>query len=88
MLWISIIIALIALIIGSITDIRKREVNDYVSYGLIIISFGISIIYSILTGTFYILQTIMGFRNRGRNSLCNVLLRSNGGEGIVNYSWA
>lgn len=61
MLWVSIIIALIALIIGSITDIKKREVNDYLSYGLIIISFGISIIYSVLTGTAYILQTVMGF---------------------------
>lgn len=61
MLWISALIAFIALIIGSITDFQKREVHDYVSYSLIFAGFGISIIYSLLTGTFYILQTIMGF---------------------------
>lgn len=61
MLWISALIAFIALTIGSITDFQKREVHDYVSYSLIFVGFGISIIYSLLTGTFYILQTIMGF---------------------------
>lgn len=61
MLWISAIIAFIALVIGSITDFQKREVHDYVSYSLIFAGFGVSIIYSVLSGTFYILQTIMGF---------------------------
>lgn len=61
MLWISALIAFIALIIGSITDFQKREVYDYLSYGLIFFGFGASIIYSVLSGTFYILQTIMGF---------------------------
>ncbi len=61
MLWISAIIAFIALVIGSITDFQKREVHDYLSYSLIFSGFGISIIYSVLSGTFYILQTIMGF---------------------------
>ena len=61
MLWISALVAFIALLIGSITDFQKREVHDYVSYSLIFAGFGISIIYSILTGTFYILQTVMGF---------------------------
>lgn len=61
MLWISALIAFIVLVIGSITDFQKREVHDYVSYGLIFAGFGISIIYSILTGTFYIIQTVLGF---------------------------
>lgn len=61
MLWISAIIAVIALIIGSITDFKKREVHDYVSYGLIFIGFGISIIYSVLNNSLYIIQTAMGF---------------------------
>jgi Flp pilus assembly protein protease CpaA len=61
MLWISALIAFIVLVIGSITDFQKREVHDYVSYSLIFVGFGASIIYSIITGTFYILQTVMGF---------------------------
>jgi Flp pilus assembly protein protease CpaA len=62
MLWISIIIALLALIIGSITDLKKREVHDYVSYGLIFSGFSIGIIYSIIYWDYsYILQTVMGF---------------------------
>ncbi|MGV8150162.1 MAG: prepilin peptidase [Candidatus Woesearchaeota archaeon] len=61
MLWISALIALIVLIIGSITDFRKREVHDYVSYGLIFIGFGISILYSAINNSLYILHTAMGF---------------------------
>ncbi|HGJ64126.1 TPA: prepilin peptidase [bacterium] len=61
MLWISVLIAFIALVVGTITDFQKREVHDYVSYSLIFMGFGISIIYSVISGTFYILQTIMGF---------------------------
>jgi Flp pilus assembly protein protease CpaA len=62
MLWISALIALIALIIGSITDLKKREVHDYVSYGLIIISFGVSIIYSIVLWDYHpMLHATLGF---------------------------
>jgi Flp pilus assembly protein protease CpaA len=62
MIWLSIIIAFIALVIGSITDIQKREVHDYVSYGLMFISLGISIIYSIVFWDFtVVIQSIMGF---------------------------
>lgn len=60
MLWISALIAFVALVIGSITDFQKREVHDYVSYGLIFVGFGVSIIYSVLNNNLYILQTIMG----------------------------
>lgn len=61
MLLISAIITVIALIVGSITDFKKREVPDYLSYSLIFIGFGISIIYSILFDNTYILQTLQGF---------------------------
>ena len=62
MIWLSIIIALIILIIGSITDLKKREVHDYVSYGLVFLAFGVSIIYSIIYSDYTnIMQTIFGF---------------------------
>jgi len=62
MLWISIVIALLALIIGSITDLKKREIHDYVSYGLIFSGFAIGIVYSIIYWEYnYIMQTAMGF---------------------------
>jgi len=62
MLWISIVLALLALVIGSITDLKKREIHDYVSYGLIFSGFAIGIVYSIIYWEYtYIIQTIMGF---------------------------
>ncbi len=62
MILINIIAAIIALVIGSITDIKKREVPDYVSYILIYFCFGVSIIYSIIYWNYiYIAQTTMGF---------------------------
>ena len=62
MIWISIIIALIVLIIGSITDIKKREVHDFVSYGLIFAAFGAALLYSIIYWDYTVLaQTAMGF---------------------------
>jgi len=62
MIWASIIIAFIALLIGSMTDLRKREVPDYVSYSLIVFAFASSIFYSIIKGDYiYIAQTAMGF---------------------------
>ena len=48
MIIISVIVALVALVIGSITDFKKREVHDYVSYGLTFIAVAISIIYTII----------------------------------------
>jgi Flp pilus assembly protein protease CpaA len=58
----SLIVALVILIIGSITDMQKREVHDYVSYGLIFVAFGISLIYTVYYWNYYfIAQTIMGF---------------------------
>jgi len=62
MLLIAIIIAFVALVISTITDIKKREVPDYISYGLTFIALGISVIYSIVYLDYtYISQSIMGF---------------------------
>jgi hypothetical protein len=48
--------------IGSMTDLKKREVHDYVSYGLIFIAFGIAILYSIIYWDYqFIAQAAMGF---------------------------
>jgi len=49
------IIAVAALVIGSITDMKKREVHDYVSYSLIFSAFAISAIYSIISWDYKIL---------------------------------
>jgi Flp pilus assembly protein protease CpaA len=51
MLWITTILTAILLLIGSITDLKKREVYDYVSYGLVVIGFAAGIIYSFITGS-------------------------------------
>lgn len=55
------IICLIALIIGSYTDIKTREVPDWINYGLIFTGVGISLIFSIIKNDFYILfSSIIG----------------------------
>ena len=62
MLLIGLIIALIVLIIGSITDIQKREVLDYLSYGLIFVAFAVSGVYSVIAKEYYsIISTGFGF---------------------------
>jgi Flp pilus assembly protein protease CpaA len=62
MLLIGIILALIVLIIASITDLHNREVPDYVSYSLIFIAFAVSVIYSILEWSYIpLIDSTMGF---------------------------
>jgi Flp pilus assembly protein protease CpaA len=62
MLLIGIIIAFVVLLVASITDLKKKEVPDYVSYGLIYVAFAISILYAILYWDYkYLAQSIMGF---------------------------
>jgi Flp pilus assembly protein protease CpaA len=51
------ILALLALIIGSITDIQKREVHDYVSHILIFGAWGFAIIEAIINWDYIILIT-------------------------------
>jgi Flp pilus assembly protein protease CpaA len=62
MLWITSILTVILLLIGSITDLKKREVHDYISYGLIVVGFASSIIYSIITFSINpFINSLLGF---------------------------
>jgi len=61
MLIITTVIAIIALIIASITDIKTREVPDWLNYSLIIIGVGIHGIYSLVfNNSNYIISSLMG----------------------------
>jgi hypothetical protein len=56
------IIGLTALLIGSYTDLQKREVADWVNYGLIFTGFGVSLILSIVLRNYAIIVgSIIGF---------------------------
>jgi len=62
MLLIGVIIAFVALFVASITDLKSREVPDYVSYGLIFIAFAISVIYFVISRDYnYLIQSVLGF---------------------------
>ena len=62
MLLIGIIIAFVALIVATITDLKNREVPDYISYGLIFVAFAISILNSIINWNFIpFIISVMGF---------------------------
>lgn len=55
-------ICLAALIIGTITDIKTREVPDWLNYGLIFTGFGIRLIYSAAASDWwFILYGLAGF---------------------------
>lgn len=60
----SIVILMIcfsALVIGSVTDIRRREVPDWVSYGLVLAGIGANLLISLISLDFsYILFSIFG----------------------------
>ncbi len=58
---ILIIITFIVLLVASYTDIRTREVPDWLNYGLIFAAFGIRIIFSFEYGWEIILSGILGF---------------------------
>lgn len=49
------IVGVVALIYASVFDLRKREVPDWISYGLIVIALGIRLIYSFLTNNYIFL---------------------------------
>lgn len=56
------LIIIIALVIGSYTDFKKREVPDWLSYSLIFIGLGLRGIYSLATFDFsYLLYGLLGF---------------------------
>ena len=56
------IIAIIGLVIASYTDLKTREVPDWLNYSMIFAGLGIWLIYSLITSDFYpILYSIIGF---------------------------
>ncbi|MGV8141595.1 MAG: A24 family peptidase [Candidatus Woesearchaeota archaeon] len=62
MLLISIILAFLALLIASITDLKSREVPDYISYALVFVAFATSLANTIINWNYiYIVQSAMGF---------------------------
>ncbi len=57
-----VIVALIWLLFATITDIKKKEVPDWLNYSLVIIGLGSRLIYSLITWDFsYILFGLLGF---------------------------
>ncbi len=55
-------VCLAGLLIGSYTDLKTREVPDYVNYGLLFLAIGIRSIYSATAGSFsYIIDGAIGF---------------------------
>lgn len=59
---ISITIAVILLIIGSYTDLRTREVPDYINYGAMFFGAGIHILYAIIISNYMpLLECAAGF---------------------------
>ncbi|MGM5482080.1 MAG: prepilin peptidase [Nanobdellota archaeon] len=59
---VAIFIALSALIIGSITDLKKREVPDWLNYGLMFVGFALALIAGIIDNDFaYFLESAVGF---------------------------
>lgn len=56
------LIVLVALIIGTYTDFKTREVPDWLNYGLIFIGFGLRILFTIVYQDWnYLLYGIIGF---------------------------
>lgn len=47
------IVLFVALIFGTITDIKKREVNDWLNYSLLVAGLGIRLIYSIVNNDYW-----------------------------------
>lgn len=59
---ILLIIAFIALIIGSYTDIKTREVPDWITKGLIAIGIGLNLLFSVIYSNWnYFFNSLIGF---------------------------
>ena len=55
-------IILVGLFIGSYTDIKTREVPDWLNYGLIVIGIALNLLFSIIYWNLdYIINSIAGF---------------------------
>ncbi len=62
MLPVLVILCMVALIVASIMDLRKREVADWLNYSLIAAGFGVNLIYSLYHwDRTYILESVIGF---------------------------
>ena len=48
-----VLIGFVGLLIGSVTDLKKREVADWLSYGLIFSGLGLNAIKSIITADYF-----------------------------------
>ena len=60
--YILITAGLIGLLIATMTDIKTREVPDWLSYSLIVIGLGVRLIYSLFEWNFsYVLFGFIGF---------------------------
>ena len=58
---ITYILSFIALLIGSITDLKTREVPDWVNYGLIISGVGLNLLFSaVYSNSSFIINSIIG----------------------------
>lgn len=54
-------LSFIALFIGSITDLKTREVPDWVNYGLIFSGLGLNLLFSIIySSSYFIINSIIG----------------------------
>jgi len=61
MIILSLIITFIVLVIGSLTDFWRREVHDYVSYGLMAASLGIACTYSLAYWSIdFVVHSVLG----------------------------
>ena len=58
---ITYVISFIALFIGSITDLKTREVPDWINYGLIISGIGLNMLFSVIySNSSFIINSIIG----------------------------
>ncbi|MFP4112126.1 MAG: prepilin peptidase [Candidatus Woesearchaeota archaeon] len=55
-------VTFIGLLVGSITDIQRREVPDWISYGMVFAGLGLRFLHSVVTGEWlYFLWGLLGF---------------------------
>lgn len=58
---ITYLLSFIALFIGSITDLKTREVPDWINYGLVISGLGLNLLFSaVYSDSFFIINSIIG----------------------------
>ncbi|MEA2037311.1 MAG: prepilin peptidase [Nanoarchaeota archaeon] len=56
------VVAIVVLIIATITDLRTREVPDWLSYGLVFLGLGINLIFSLIYWDYsFIVNSLAGF---------------------------